>query len=224
MLSRVGNKNLDLLLKYYNLTSYIPFAVQNIVTKDDKELILKALKENHNLIGVVLRMGWEKDAKDLILQELKTNHTNLPSQWIEAAVTFKDPKSYPDLLEYLINGGNSNITYKAVRKLPGIELKDAVAKMWDKKRLSNLSWEKDSAAIVAVEWGHLDALAYLINRLKDPQLDQYMSGEIKNAVWQTTGQSGSTEELATWMKENSDKLTFDDKTGKYVMKKAVEAK
>ena len=168
--------------------------------------------------------GWEKDAKDLIIQELKNNRNNLPSEWIEAAASFNEPKTYPDLIEFFINGRNPSVTYKAIRKIPGIELKEAVSKMWDKKRLSSFSWEKDDAAMVAVEWGHLDALTYLINRPKQPQLNQHLSGEIKNAVWQATGQSGSPEELAKWLKENSDKLTFDEKTGKYAVKKAVDAK
>lgn len=224
MLSRVGNKNLDLLLKYYNSNSYIPFAVQNLVTKDDKEIILKALKENHNLIGVVLRMGWEKDVKDLIMQELKTNHKNLSSQWIEAAVIFNDPKSYPDLIEYLINGSNSNSTYKAIKKLPGIELKEAVTKMWAKKCRLDFLWEKDNAAMVAAGCGHIDALAYLINRVQSPTLEQFIRREIQNTVWQATGQSGSPEELVKWFKENSEKLTFDEKNGKYIVKKVENAK
>jgi len=224
MLTRVGNKNLDLLLKYYNTCYYIQLAVQNIVTKDDKELILKALKENHGLIGVVTRMDWEKDAKDLILNELKTNHTNLSSQWIEAVVLFNDPKTYPDLIDYLINGNNSSYTYKAIKKLPGIELEDAVAKMWNKKRSLDFEWGKDNAATVAVEYGHLDALEHLINRLQNPTLQEYSSREIKNAVWQTTGQYGSPEELAKWVKEKRDNLTFDKKTGKFVVKKAEKVK
>jgi len=225
MLERVGNKNIDLLLKYYyNSTFYIYNAIQNMVTKDDKELILNALKEKHSLIGIVLRMGWEEDAKSLIVQGLKTNRNILPPQWIEAAASFKDPKTYPDLLECFINSRHCIFTYNAIKKLPGIELEDAVAKMWDKKRLSNLSWEKDDAAIVAVEWGHLDALTYLINRLKQPQLNQHISGEIQNAIWQMTEQSGSPEELDKWFKENGNNLTFDKKTGKYVVKKAGDAK
>jgi len=224
MLERVGKKNLDILLNYYDSTLYMQFVLQDMVSESDKEVILNALKEKHSLIGIVLHMGWERDAKDLIIQELKNNRNNLPSEWIEAAASFNEPKTYPDLIEIFIHSRNPSIIYKAIRKTPGIELKEAVSKMWDKKRLSNFSWEKDDAAIVAVEWGHLDALTYLINRLKQPQLNQHISEEIKNAVWQTTGQSGSAEELAKWMKENSDKLTFDDKTGKYVMKKAGDAK
>ncbi len=223
MLSLIGHKNLDLLLKYYSSTFYIQYAVQNMATKDDKEIILKALKENRDLIRVVLRMGWEKDVKDLIIQELKNNRNVLPPEWIDAAVMFKDPKIYPDLIEYLINGGNCSITYKAIKKLPGIELEDAVAKMWDKKRLLDSYWERDNAAMIAAEWGHLDALGYLINWLKQPQPDQHMCGEIRNTIWQVTEQSGSPEELDKWFKENGDKLTFDKKTGKYAVKKTENA-
>lgn len=224
LLTRVGSKNLDLLLKHYNANFYVQMAIQNLATPDDKDVILKALKENRNLIVVVLRNGWEKDVKDLILQELKTSRNILPPQWIEAAATFKDPKTYPDLIEYFISGNNPTFTYKAIRMLPGIELEDAVSKMWDRKRLSGNYWERDSAAMIAAEWGHLDALGYLINRLNDPKLEQHMSGEIKNLVWQVTGQYGSPAELAKWAKENGDNLTFDEKTRKYVVRKTESAK
>jgi hypothetical protein len=96
MLTKVGAAHLDILLNTsgWDLRHYVTGAVATLATDEHKALILAKLPEMRDLASVVLKRQWQNDAKDILRRGLE-QETNLPSEWIRAAIRTGDPALHP---------------------------------------------------------------------------------------------------------------------------------
>ena len=79
--------------------------------EEHKDLVIDALSGHSTLAAVVLRKGWADDAREVLATALKTRPHYVPSEWIAAVASLRDPATYEDLLAYFIEGMNRSSTY-----------------------------------------------------------------------------------------------------------------
>ncbi|MGD2175764.1 MAG: hypothetical protein PVJ27_10210, partial [Candidatus Brocadiaceae bacterium] len=170
MLIAVGRENVDLLLdallanRRLMGSMYLLGAINRLAGEEHKGSIIESLLYEPELVEVVVDHGWVQDAREELMHGLQEGYHHLPVEWVRAVASFEDPASYPPLKKQLIHGDDPRGIYEAIRNLPGIELEEAVAETWERARYQR-RWVKREAAEVAVRYGHVDALGYLIRAL-----------------------------------------------------------
>jgi len=221
MLVLVGEDNLDLLLETADdnpsgsATIHVNYAIKRLATDKSKDLILKSLEKNKELADVVLEHHWQSDVKDILLAKLGTGY--LPNEWIEAVVSFNDPATYDALIRHFENGSNKAQTYNLIRELPGISLEKSVNVAWDRSKRAH-AWERNSMAMIAMDYGRQDALESLINALetKESRRNKYMLDQIHFAILDHTDIPESRiNDAKAWYAEVKESLKFDPATKKF---------
>ena len=218
MLMAVGPENLDVLLEASATQGlddvYATVAIAALARDEHKKMVLDALRYNHGLAKVVLEKGWEQDARDILVAGLERGARYLPTEWVEAVARLRDPKTYDALKGFLISGSNRSFTYDVIKRLPGIDLTDAVAQAWETAQFEG-KWEAARMAPAAVEFGHKDALEYIIDSLDEPEgsPDAVYGG--RAAIMRYTEARGTTEEIRKWYEANRDKLVWDAAAKKF---------
>ncbi len=223
MLALVGPEHVDALVRAANWTPmadvHIVPAIRRLAGAEHKDLILDALPRLPQLVRVVLDRGWLHDARDTLVEGLRQHPDYLPTEWVEAVASFRDPDTYEELKQYLVHGTNRAHTYRAIKDLPGIKLSDSVAEAW--RRASHSEWEATSMAPIAMEYGHLDALAYAVRTLTDPSPSEqrrYDNWRLWGPVGRHTDAPRSAEGLKSWFAQNEDRLVFDPETKMFRVK------
>jgi len=224
MLTKVGKDNVDVLIEALSSTEggcdyHVEQAIEHLADETSKPAILEALPIYNDLVTVIVRRGWESDAKQILLTELKSSRQYLPTDWITAVASLSDSNSFPLLREYFINGENKYWTYNAIKHLPIENLSGAVDEAWQRSKNGD-DCNRRYMALIALEYGHMDALSALIDILTSVQSDNYGNAqEIRPAIFRVVDFRGSNEELAQWFRANRDNLRFDPKTRKFVTDK-----
>jgi len=219
MLKKVGHKYLQSLLnrmKKVNNTGpwnfHISLAIVSLVEETDKKQILKMLYNHPRLIDAVVKFGWGDDVRDIIFDKIKISNS-LPINWIVCASQLAQPEDYDALTGYFIRTHIRPFTYNAIKDLPGIKLDNAVAEIWRANKYSPAGWSKKQAALIAADFGYVDALEVVIELRNDR--NRYFHRIVYDKMYSLTGQRGSYAELKKWFAANKDKLVFNKKTKKY---------
>ena len=244
LLLKVGPENVDVLLEeagplleaaplpsegyHYSASDldvhFVEF-LEQVVTDEHKKMILDLLPDIPQLIDLVRWQGWLPDAKEVLVAKLRAHPDYLPSDWIEAVASFRDPETYEGLKAYFVNvSGRSPTstylirchTYELIHDLPGIDLGDAVAEAWEKAKREG-EWEMVAMAQAAIEFGHIDALEYVVNDLISPRskLRAYETHDIREVVLRHIDFRGTNEEIRSWFQANKERLVFDPATRKF---------
>jgi len=222
MLMKVGSKNVPTLIDALSLADnmsgyHVKQVINRLADEKSKDLILATLPIYHDLVEVVIQHGWEKDVKQTLIDEIESPGGRLPTEWITAIANLNDPETYPLLRNYFINGPNRYWTYKEIKNLPIENMQGAVAEAWERSRFDD-SCNRQYMAIAALPYGHMDALSALIDILTSGESgDQWMSNEIRPAIFQVIDFRGSNAELAKWFSTHRDHLRFDTESKKYVI-------
>jgi peroxiredoxin/endonuclease III len=216
MLTRIGPEHLDMLIDTFRLNPrrsyHIKYAINRLARAEDKDLILAALPRLPDLIEAVVDNGWVEEARPILIAKLKARPDHLPTKWVTAVASFKDPETYDDLKNYFIYCWSPSMVYSAIKDLPGIDLTDAVAQAWERAKYGR-EFQTAMMAPVAIEFGHLDALEQAV---KDIDVDS--GTRVHNArklVTRFTDARGSDNEIREWFKKNKDRLTFDKEKGRF---------
>ena len=236
MLRKVGPDYVHLLLNAMEAEERragIANVIEMIVDDSHREMIVHSLEEYPELIDVIHDRGWSVYAKEQLLdglaKELEEPEPYLPTDWINAVVQLQTPESFPLLIEYLRRGRYPAVTYQAIRNLPGIDLRDAVAEMW-----TVASWRREiagdtdtwfntsffsvrDAAQIAVEYGHIGALELCISRLG--RREWTSRGTWEEIVREHIDFVGTAAETEAWFLANRDQLEFDPASRKYLVSK-----
>lgn len=234
MLRRVGPAYVGLLLEAMeteDLRPSIANVIETIADESHREMIVARLTDYPELIDCVHDHGWAPEARQQLLdglaKELEKDDPALPTDWINAIVQLQDPKSFPMLVDYFRRGRYPAVTYDAIRGIPGIDLRDAIAKMWE-----NASWRRElagdtdvwfnssyfsvrDAAQIALEWGHVEALEVCISRMG--RREWTSRGTWDDLVRQHIDFVGTPEQTEGWFLANRGKLIFVPATKKYVV-------
>ena len=104
-----------------------------------------------------------------------------------------------------------------IQRFPIEDLPAAVAEAWEKSKYEQ-GYNRISMAVIALQYGHLDALEALVESLASEGPDSYwMIQEARPAVLQYTGFKGSNKELKSWFEANRSVLKFDSEKKKFVV-------
>ena len=216
MLARVGAENLDVLLNApATLSFYVAEVAARYASDDTKALILDALRRHVELIGVVVQRGWVEDARAILIAGLREHRNYLPSQWIAAVASLRDPRTYDDLIAYLINGQDQVRTYRALQSLPGINLAAAVDKAWQTAKTACRTANRTSFTPVALATGHPDALQIAVDSLQRPRTDREWMPGARQVILQHTTARGTDAQIIAWYEQHKRGLVFDAATGKF---------
>lgn len=196
---------------------YIISAIERLAEDEHKDLIVGALPFAHDLAQIVVKKRWQNDARPALLEVMKEQPDYLPTEWINAVASFKDPATYDGLMWYLVNGANGSWTYKAVSGLPGFDAEKGVKERWQRVKDEGHPWEEREAAALAVAVGDLDALRAEFDFLDDEEQDNFGPAENSPAriIRRYTDARGKREEMQKWYKENKAFLVFDKEAKKF---------
>lgn len=229
MLAAAGKRDfeslLDALGRHDDLDWYVTLAITQIAREAHKPLVLQRLARQPDLIEVVVERQWVADARETLVRELARNPRRLPQDWIEAVVELRDPATYDALTQYLVHAPGRLRTYQQIRDLPGIDLRDAVARAWAQGKNEH-HFERLQAATIAVDYGHEDALSLLIDQLKDDQQGHPFHvfgpvGDVRSTVLLHIDFHGTNAEIREWYKENRGKLRFDDAKKRFFVSSGI---
>lgn len=211
MLEKVGSENLEILIEADRIHGcYIQAAIKHLAGPEHKDLILKHLNRHHGLVEIVLEKGWVSEARGTLIEKLKTGRY-LPIAWIKVVATFKDPTTYDDLKDYLINGNNRNSTYNAIKNLPGIDLADAVEKAWKRVKYKS-DYELFSMVPAALDYGYLDALEMAVESLGTDESSCYNFREVRKTLKKHVDIIGTDKDIVEWYKKNKGSISFNPET------------
>ncbi len=220
LLTRPGHKYLDLLLDLADgKNAYDPVnrAVYKLVQSGDKQLVIKHFDANHALINVIVRMGWEREVKDKLIAGLQ-NDFKLPPLWIVTVVGFREPSTYPAIVNNFVKAQNRGQFFRYIKDLPGINVEDMVARGWKQVAgLKNTDMKKIVMAQIAVSYGYVDALLILTTAGEDRG---YVSAMTNRLLFQKyiANYAASGQDTVAWLKANKDRLFFDKTDKKYKLK------
>ena len=230
MLVKVGAQNLDTLLEVRStlgstkslnwyagdaLAGYLDAAIKQLVRSADKELVIRALPFDDDLADIVLERGFQADARETLIAGLSRKTPNLPISWIKAVAALQDPANYPDLKAYFIRCQSRKTVFGIIRKLPGIELSEAVDEAW--KKAKHDQRQATYMCGIAAEYGHVDALETAATILRSATDGDYRS-EAGAVLKKSTPATGDAPALLAWYDANRDKLVFDVETKKFTVK------
>ena len=218
MYTRVGEKNLDILLDAMEGNKLIPnyhlVMAINLMSpgNSSKELLIKALRKNPELVGIIIRNGWEADAKeavkDIILQP-PGKRGYLPPELMQMAASFGEPQVNEALRNHFINGTNRAITYQIISKNPGMKIDDAtISQAWN-NAVKASKYERMNMAKIAIGFGHKDALEVLLNRNPPDYFGTEFNLTCDNAIRAVVDCQGSIADIKKWYDANRDKIFFD---------------
>ncbi|MHC5038345.1 MAG: hypothetical protein ACYTHM_13605 [Planctomycetota bacterium] len=230
LLIRVGSEHLDVLIdalerEMIGMSNYhLINAIKSLARRKHLPLIRTALPLHKNLAEVILAKGWEREVKDILVEELRSGHSYLPTEWIKAVASLRDPSTYKDLLEFFVHGSNPCMTFdalKAIPDFPRMDLENAVGQVWRRVKSGETGfgpsqWERDTVAKIAAKYGHVDALGHLLNvlnRERDTRFSRYPN--LRPEVLRLVPLRGTNRELLQWYTQNRDRLRFDKAKGKY---------
>ncbi|MHC4872643.1 MAG: hypothetical protein ACYTFY_12445 [Planctomycetota bacterium] len=196
-------------------------AISDLAKEKHKELIISKLEKQNNLVEVIIKYGWEKDARGILISQLskesKFGSRFVPTKWIDAIANLKDPETYGILTDFLENGSNPSWTYKSIKDLHGIKLKEPILRLWEKKKVKG-GYDVKYIAALAVKYGRKDALDRLIQELISPENHNYNMDEERKILYEKIGVKGTKKQIFNWYKENKDKIFYDEDVGKFVVK------
>ena len=219
MLKKLGKKNVDILVGLLAESSpsayYLGYAIKDLATEQDKDLILREIPNHEELIMVAHKYGWQNEIKDLIINKLEAE-THLRRDWIYAAASLKDPKANEKLIQYFQQSQYPAETYHMLSHFPDIKLtEEHIAKAWEKARIGSGSFgESMLMANIAAAYGRVDAFDFLIKNLDSSQIT-YEKQRILEGIYKTTGMSGSPKALQQWYEQVKGRLVFDPGTRRF---------
>ena len=218
MIVKAGKKYLPLCFEKaqnnFGASFYFKTAIQQLLTNADKKLVLKHLYQCPFLIKTVRKYGWQKEAAKIIFDKIKSTQ-DLPSEWIDAAIDIASPTDFEKLANHMVNASQPYQVYKRIRNLPEIKLDKAAGKLW-KQRIYRRPWQQREVALVAANFGYIEALENVIDDLNNK--NQYYAKMSYKELYDLTGQSGKYSTIKKWFEDNKNKLYFDKNNQKYMIK------
>ncbi len=193
-------------------------AIEKLMSESDKALIIESLSKHPYLIRIITNNGWEEDARDTLLYELKSEY-RLSTDWVKAVAALREPESYPLLRQYFISGESRYQTYDAIKDLPIEDLKGAVNEAWIEGKYGH-EYSRQRLADIAVTYGNVAALEYLIHALNFPSSNSSyarLNTTSRFIVLGLLDVKKSNEELATWFATNKEQIKFDPASRRFII-------
>lgn len=220
MLAQIGHEHLDVLLNAskpgVQWSKYGIEAITILANESDKQLIIDNVQRNYELSKVVYAKKWCADAKEVLHQLVKRSTGYLPTEALMCLAQAEDPKTYPALISFLVNGWNSHSTYNAIKTLPGIDLREALPRAWEKSRPNR--YQIGYLTPDALELGYLPAFHFLFETIDN---NYGVPETIYNSyalIKRFTDLPGYTTKkgLKEWYAAHKNQIYFDSGSGYFV--------
>ncbi|MEO8204583.1 MAG: M56 family metallopeptidase [Chthoniobacterales bacterium] len=225
MLEQVGAENINLLLEASSAKNifglYTTTAIARLARDEDRDLILRHLKQKPELIRVITKKHWEEAARPILLEAAKEPSLSTLS-WFNALAQLKEPSTYNALRYDYTQLPNKYFNFAVLMKLPGFDLKTAVAEAWEYQKSLPLYQTSENGldnyemAIIAARYGHRDALDYLFKTLslkETPFLGPPLPS-VKEAILSVID-TGGNPDLQEWYKKNKASLHYNEAVQKF---------
>lgn len=219
LLSKIGEEYIEILFKYaVHSETWLRFyslnAINVMATEKSRKYFPMYLKKSPRLIITINKNGWQNDVRMILLEGIKNNWKNLPYEWIEAIASFKDPSTYDDLATYYIESEYKYSIYERLKNLPDFPLKESTIKAWENAKYSD-SWQSRMLSIIAVQYGQLDALEYIVNLLKKSSKKALFQKHIVAFINATNAKVKTKQEVITWYDLHKGQLSFSKKSMRF---------
>ena len=219
LLSQIGEEYIEILFKYSTyFESWLRFyslnAINVMATEKSRKYFPIYLKKSPRLVITINKNGWQNDVRIILLEGIKNKWKNLPHEWVESVVSFKDPSTYEELAVYYIEGGYKYSIYERLKDLPDFPLEEATIKAWKNAKYSD-SWQSRMLSTIAVQYGQADALEYIVNLLKNSSKKALFQEHIVAFINVTNAKVKTKQEVITWYDLHKEQLSFNKKSMKF---------
>lgn len=230
-LAQIPAEHVDLLLAQTGGRSPLRFHAQYAMRGMDfsglRDRIGALVEEQPAMIGIVVTQGWCQDARQAIANKLNQRPANLGLAWFQAAAELNDPALYDALHDCAAQTRYTQQVVMILEGMSGYDLERTVSEMWRNSQQGNASHTVYQVAVVAVRYGHIEALQALVNQLN--QRSGYYNNNGENTydqqrtmVMRYIDFSGSNAEIAQWLTDHKDELVFDHVTQRYLLPSQIE--
>jgi hypothetical protein len=211
MLKAVGSKNLGVLIDFYHDPKYskdlhLRTAVNEMIKPRDRALLLARLAEKPDLSYPILVNDWAPEARATLLDGLASGRDDLPTTWITAIVSLRDPSTYPALRAYFLKYPTRLGTYEVLRNLPGINVEELMPQAWAVAKAGS-DGDRINLLTPAAECGIADSLAVAAEFLRTAKKD-YHKRVGRKVLNEFTPAQGDDAALLAWYDANKDRLVF----------------
>ena len=234
---KIGPGHLKLLLPFLNdresegnlwIRSYLRYALPSLVTVEDIPFIKANVVSTPELLCAVTSMEFARPMKQEIFEVLRKS----PRPWAvdyrpeferlmaELAETPQDRKTLEEI--YIDNFYRDGLL-DVLLKIPGCNVGEVTVKAWRK-----ISREEERQALLyrkalaAVRYGHdVSACKYFLKIIMSPARPHDMIPTIARETLMLLSDFPvyDRERLLSWYEKNQNKIVFDEKSGKFVLKK-----
>ena len=234
---KIGPGHLKLLLPFLNdresegnlwIRSYLRYALPSLVTVEDIPFIKANIVSSPELLHAVTSAEFAKPMKNEIFEVLRKSPRHLsvdyrPEFQRLMAELVETPQDRKTLEEIYIDNFRRNGLLDVLLKIPGCNVGEVTVRAWRKvSREGEARGILYPRALAAVRYGHdVSACKYLLKIIMDParphDLNPGIAGEVLMLLSDFPVYDRAR--LSVWYERNQEKIVFDEKSGKFVLKK-----
>lgn len=224
-LRKLRPDDVPIMMEYFDrpLGKYLPFALPDIVTSDQKELVLAAFNEQPGLKDIILKQGWAPDCARTVTQHLRQANEFSKSDWTEVALATRDQETYRVLMDSYFQidaffGDHRDEIYDELVIAEDFPLAQFHDRLWDEEGTSGAVKNQEAAALAkrCIHYGSVNALLAAAQTLESrdpgkltPQQAQLLWIGLEEMVLKAICTGDSLEDKLAWIKQNRNKLHFD---------------
>ena len=234
---KIGPGHLKLLLPFLNdresegnlwIRSYLRYALPSLVTVEDIPFIKANIVSSPELLHAVTSAEFAKPMKNEIFEVLRKSPRHLAVDYrpefqrlmAELVETPQDRKTLEEIyIDNLYRDGLLNV----LLKIPGCNVGEVTVRAWRKvSREGEARGILYPRALAAVRYGHdVSACKYLLKIIMDPARPHDLNPGIVGEVLMLLSDFPVYDRarLSMWYERNQEKIVFDEKSGKFVLKK-----
>ena len=234
---KIGPGHLKLLLPFLKdrqskgslwIRSYLRHALPSLVTVEDIPFIKANIVSTPELLCAVTSMEFAKPMKQEIFETIRKSPSYLSVDYRPEferlmAELVETPQDRKMLEEIYIGNFHRSRLLDVLLKIPGCNVGEVTVRAWRK-----VSREEESRgilyprALAAVRYGHdVSACKYLLKIIMDPAKPHDLNSRIARDVLMRLSDFPvyDWERLLLWYEKNHARIVFDEKSGKFVLKK-----
>ena len=234
---KIGPGHLKLLLPFLNdrksegnlwIRSYLRYALPSLVTVKDIPFIKANVVSSPELLYAVTSAEFAKPMKNEIFEVLRKSPHYLSVEYQPefrrlVAELVETPQDRKVIEEIYIDNFHRSRLLDVLLQIPGCNVGEVTVRAWRK-----VSREEESRpilyprALAAVRYGHdVSACKYLLKIIMDPAKPHDLNPRIARDVLMRLSDFPVYDRyrLLLWYEKNQNKIVFDEKSGKFVLKK-----
>ena len=181
-------------------------ALNNLLTENHKETILKVFKEKDCCSKLIKKYKFP-EAEDVVMDKLKYNR-RADHDVIDIALMLNRERSIPLLINYVSYSTDPVHAARALATIPDIDVTEPLRKA---ARNVRGVWAQSGIAKLLIERGTKEGLDIAILVLRNTEEhSEYRKREISYTLGAYTDAKGDYNEMANWLEKNKDSLVWNE--------------